>query len=152
VRFSHDGSLSLSSAETASNASNKTRQIVRNDSSETGQDVAKLAALWKRRQWNQRLRGWRVVCKELTVPGKEGHLAKRIQTMNRTETSTEMHEGRLTEQASAAWGGARATTQAVAFRVIEVVEEADGGRSPIWGPSPLTAEEEAILLGLTESG
>lgn len=71
--------------------------------------------------------------------------------MRKTETGTEMQRRKLTETNSAAWGGARATTQTVAFRVIEVVDEADGGRSPIWGPCPLTAEEEAILMGLTES-
>jgi hypothetical protein len=71
--------------------------------------------------------------------------------MKKTETSTEMQKAKLTEDCSAAWGGARVTTQTVAFRVIEVVAEADGGRSPIWGPCPLTAEEEAILMGLTQA-
>ena len=66
-----------------------------------------------------------------------------------TET-TEMLEQQLNEECSAAWGGARTATQNVAFRVIEVVDDVNGGRVPIWGPCPLTEEEEAILRGLTQ--
>lgn len=70
--------------------------------------------------------------------------------MKKPETSIEMQESKLRQESSATWGGARATTQNVAFRVIEIVDDANGGRSPIWGPCPLTEEEEAILRGLTD--
>ena len=70
--------------------------------------------------------------------------------MKKPETSIEMQDKQPREECSATWGGARATTQSVAFRVIEIVNDANGGRSPIWGPCPLTAEEEAVLRGLTD--
>ncbi len=50
------------------------------------------------------------------------------------------------------WATARQTTQTVAFRVIGIVEDEATGRTPIWGPSPLTLEEENILRGLSVTG
>lgn len=47
------------------------------------------------------------------------------------------------------WEHARMTTQAVAFRVIAVNEDAAKGCVPVWAPSPLTAEEEAVLARLS---
>ena len=46
----------------------------------------------------------------------------------------------------------RQTTQTVAFRVIAVIEDALTGPTPVWGPCPLTAEEENILRGLGATG
>lgn len=71
--------------------------------------------------------------------------------MQRSETVTEKEASKPSLEDSATWGKARMMTQTVAFRVIEIVDDASAGRSPIWGPCPLTEEEEAILRGLTGS-
>jgi len=39
--------------------------------------------------------------------------------------------------------------ESVAFRVIGFKEDSETGRTPIWGPFPLTEEEEAVLARIT---
>jgi hypothetical protein len=65
--------------------------------------------------------------------------------MKKKDCITEMQPDDLRLDCSATWGGARATTQTVAFRVTGIKDDADKGRVPIWEACPLTKEEEAIL-------
>jgi hypothetical protein len=67
----------------------------------------------------------------------------------KTENNTKEHQEPTAREFD--WERARMTTQAVAFRVIGVNDDSVSGRVPIWGPSPLTAEEEAVLARLTDS-
>jgi len=68
--------------------------------------------------------------------------------MKKTERITEMQPEDLEMQCSATWGGARATTQTVAFRVTGTMKDDEKGCVPIWEASPLTEQEEEILRGL----
>ena len=68
--------------------------------------------------------------------------------MKKTERITEMQPEDLRLECSATWGGVRAVTQTVAFRVTGTMEDSDKGRVPIWEACPLTQEEEEILRGL----
>jgi hypothetical protein len=65
--------------------------------------------------------------------------------MKRKDCITAMQPDDLRLDCSATWGGARAATQTVAFRVTGIRDDADKGCVPIWEACPLTKEEEAIL-------
>ena len=62
-------------------------------------------------------------------------------------SGTQGHDG--SRKGLTDWNTARQTTQSVAFRVIGVLEDERIGRTPIWGPCPLTTEEENILRELS---
>jgi len=68
--------------------------------------------------------------------------------MKKTERITEMQPDDLRLECSATWGGVRAVTQTVAFRVTGTIDDGNKGCVPIWEASPLTEEEEEILREL----
>ena len=68
--------------------------------------------------------------------------------MKKTERITEMQPDDLRLECSATWGGVRAVTQTVAFRVTGTIEDGHHGWTPVWEASPLTVEEEEILREL----
>jgi len=70
--------------------------------------------------------------------------------MRTEENSTGKQDNKTAEEHSTDWTDARMATQAVAFRVIGVNQDSAAGTVPIWAPSPLTAEEEAVLARLTD--
>lgn len=70
--------------------------------------------------------------------------------MQKEKTCSEKQELEQAEDRSATWGGVRAVTQSVAFRVIGVNDDPKAGPSLVWWPSPPTEEEEAVLRGLRQ--
>lgn len=68
--------------------------------------------------------------------------------MKKTDRITEMQPEDLQRECSATWGGARATTQTVAFRVTGTIHDSDKGCVPVWEACPLTEQEEEILREL----
>jgi len=65
--------------------------------------------------------------------------------MKKNGTRTERQETKAEMRCSAAWGGAKPTTDNVAFRVTDEGEQAENEARPPWEPCQLTAEEEALL-------
>ena len=67
--------------------------------------------------------------------------------MMNERTSDERKVSKTRIECSAAWGGARAVSEDVAFRVTEVDTDEQNHPKPAWEPCQLTAEEEEILGG-----